>query len=192
MPSGARRPAVRVALRLPSAADADAFVAAAVASRRLHGAGLQAPSTPAEFRAYLRRYGKAGPTATHVGLLAVRRDDGALVGVFNFSNVVRGAFRSAYLGYYAFAPLAGQGDMTEAFGRTLDSAFGALKLHRVEANVQPGNARSNALVARVGFTREGYSRRYIRISGRWRDHVRYAMLAEDWRDLKRARRRRRP
>lgn len=188
MPSGARRPAVRVALRLPAAADADAFVAAAKASRRLHGAWVQAPATAAEFRAYLRRYGKAGPTSTHVGLLAVRRDDGALVGVFNFSNVVRGAFRSAYLGYYAFAPLAGQGYMTAAFARTLDYAFGALKLHRVEANVQPGNRRSNALARRVGFVREGYSRRYIRIAGRWRDHVRYAMLAEDWRALKRARR----
>ena len=50
-------------------------------------------------------------------------------------------------------------------------------------------ARSNALVTRVGFARECYSRRYIRIAGRWRDHVRYAMLAEDWRERKRARRR---
>ena len=104
---------------------------------------------------------------------------------------MRGWFRSAYLGYYAFAPFAGQGYMTEAFGLALDHAFGKLRLHRVEANVQPGNRRSNALVVRVGFTREGYSRRYIRIAGRWRDHVRYAMLAEDWRALKRARKARR-
>ena len=189
MPSGARRPASRVALRLPAAADATAFVAAAKASRRLHGAWVQAPATSAEFRAYLRRYGKAGPLSTHLGLVAVRKDDGALVGVFNFSNIVRGAFRSAYLGYYAFAGQAGQGYMTESFGLALDYAFRALKLHRVEANVQPGNRRSNALVVRVGLTREGYSRRYIRIAGRWRDHVRYAMLAEDWQAIKRARRR---
>jgi len=186
MPTG---PAARVALRTPTAAEAAAFIAAAKASRRLHGSWVQAPATPAEYRQYLRRYGKAGAVPTHVGLVAVRRSDGALVGVFNFSNVVRGAFRSAYLGYYAFAPHTGQGYMTEAFGRALDYAFNRLKLHRVEANVQPGNARSNALVTRVGFAREGYSRRYIRIAGRWRDHVRYAMLAEDWRERKRARRR---
>ena len=178
-----------MAIRPPAAADAGAFLDAARASRRLHGSWVQAPSTLPEFRAYLRRYGKAGPAATHVGLVAVRRADGALVGVFNFSNIVRGAFRSAYLGYYAFAPLAGQGYMTEAFGRALDYAFRTLKLHRVEANVQPGNRRSNALVGRVGFAREGFSRRYIRIAGRWRDHVRYAMLAEDWQAIKRARRR---
>ena len=176
-------------MRTPTAADAAAFIAAARSSRRLHGSWVQAPSTPAEFRQYLRRYGNPGAVPTHVGLVAVRRADGALVGVFNFSNVVRGAFRSAYLGYYAFAPHDGMGYMTEAFARALDYAFNRLKLHRVEANVQPGNARSNALVTRVGFAREGYSRRYIRIAGRWRDHVRYAMLAEDWRERKRAKRR---
>jgi ribosomal-protein-alanine N-acetyltransferase len=62
----------------------------------------------------------------------------------------------------------------------LDTAFDELGLHRVEANVQPVNARSLALVARVGFSREGYSRRYVKVGGRWRDHVRFAMLAEDW------------
>ncbi|MEO8485468.1 MAG: GNAT family N-acetyltransferase [Betaproteobacteria bacterium] len=184
------RPASRVALRHPTAADTAAFVAAAKASRRLHGAWVQAPATRGEFRLYLKRYATAVEHPTHRGLFAVRKDDGALVGVFNFSNIVRGAFRSTYLGYYAFAPVAGHGYMTEAFGLALDHAFGTLRLHRVEANVQPGNARSNALAARVGFTREGYSRRYIQIAGRWRDHVRYAMLAEDWRAIKRKRRKR--
>lgn len=178
----------RVVLRVPTAADSAAFVAAAKASRRLHGAWVQAPASPAEFRAYLKRYASRAAAPTHVGLIAVRKDDGAFVGVFNFSNVVRGGFRSAYLGYYGFAPFAGQGYMTEGFALALDHAFTRLRLHRVEANVQPGNRPSNALVVRVGFTREGYSRRYIRIAGRWRDHVRYAMLAEDWRALKRSRR----
>ena len=87
---------------------------------------------------------------------------------------------AAYVGYYAFAPLAGDGYMTEGFSLALDYAFRNLALHRVEANVQPANRRSLALVTRVGFEREGYSRRYVKIGGRWRDHVRFALLAEDW------------
>ena len=63
----------------------------------------------------------------------------------------------------------------------LAEAFRTLSLHRVEANVQPTNARSMALVLRAGFSREGYSRRYVKICGRWRDHIRFALLAEDWR-----------
>jgi len=106
--------------------------------------------------------------------------------VLSFSEIVRGAFKSAYLGYYAFAPLAGHGYMTEGLALALDLAWRRLKLHRVEVNVQPTNRRSLALVARLGFTREGFSRRYVKIGGRWRDHVRYAMLAEDWATLRRA------
>ena len=94
---------------------------------------------------------------------------------------MRGAFNSAFVGYYAFAPFAGGGYMSEAFTLALDFAFRDLKLHRVEANVQPHNRRSLALAERLGFEREGYSRRYVKIAGRWRDHVRFAMLAEDWR-----------
>src|SRR6185369_3506409 len=122
--------------------------------------------------------------ATHAGVLVRRADDDALVGVFNFSGIVRGSFDSAYLGYYAFAPHNGSGHMVEGLALALDFAFRTLKLHRVEVNVQPRNARSHALVAGAGFVREGFSRRYLRIAGRWRDHVRYAMLVEDWRARK--------
>jgi ribosomal-protein-alanine N-acetyltransferase len=63
--------------------------------------------------------------------------------------------------------------------------FIILKLHRVEANIQPGNAASLALVARAGFSREGYSRRYLKVGGRWRDHERWALLVEDWKAQRR-------
>jgi ribosomal-protein-alanine N-acetyltransferase len=180
-----RRRGFRVYLRVPSIADADEFLAAARASRGLHQAWVHAPSTPARYLAFVRRFGRfaAGDplSATHVGLLVCRCNDDAIVGVFNIGEIVRGLFKSAYLGYYAFAPHAGAGYMSEGLELVLQVAFRVLKLHRVEANVQPTNRRSLALVRRAGFVREGYSRRYVRVAGRWRDHVRMALLAEDWR-----------
>jgi len=70
--------------------------------------------------------------------------------------------------------------MTEAIQLMLQYAFTQLKLHRLEANIQPDNAASLALIKRACFVREGYSRRYLKICGRWRDHERWAILAEDW------------
>jgi ribosomal-protein-alanine N-acetyltransferase len=170
----------RVHLRPPLRGDQRTFIAHARASRRLHRGWVQAPETPSAFGAYVARYNTAHTEPRNCGFLVLRNDDEALVGVFNFSEIVRGAFHSAYIGYYAFAPLAGEGYMTEGFALALDFAFRRVKLHRVEANVQPGNRLSIGLVERVGFDREGYSRRYVKIGGRWRDHVRFAMLAEEW------------
>ena len=104
-----------------------------------------------------------------------------MVGVINVSQIFRGPFRSAYLGFYAFAPHAGDGYMTEGLGLVLRHAFGPMKLHRLEANIQPANGRSIALVKRCGFRLEGFSPRYLKIGGRWRDHERWAILAEETR-----------
>lgn len=170
----------RVYLKRPVARDAPRFFTAVKASAKLHGSWVSAPSTRTAFGHYLARFAKPIRNAQHVGYLAVSVEDDALVGVFNLSEIVRGAFESAYLGYYAFRPFAGKGYMTEALVLLLDAAYGEVGLHRVEVNVQPRNLRSLALVERVGFAREGYSRRYVNIGGRWRDHIRLAMLAEDW------------
>ena len=182
----------RVYLRPPRRSDARAFVAAVAASRKLHRPWVQPPATAAAFAAYVARF--AGPQsrdptrATHAGFLLCRVDDDTPVGVFNLGEIVRGSFHSAYLGYYSLSPYAGQGYMSEGLALVLIVAFRTLKLHRLEANVQPANTRSLALVRGAGFTREGYSRRYVKIAGRWRDHERWAILAEDWR----AQRRRQP
>jgi ribosomal-protein-alanine N-acetyltransferase len=185
MPTTITRSGPRVTIRPPVASDATAFITAARASRRLHGAWVSAPDTRPQYTAYLKRYG--GQLPTHLGLVVVRRQDQAIAGVFNLSEIVRGIFQSGYLGYYGFARLAGKGYMREGLALVLDAAFRDLKLHRIEANVQPANARSIGLLEGIGFTREGYSRRYVKIRGRWRDHVRFAMLAEDWRALNRRR-----
>ena len=81
----------------------------------------------------------------------------------------------------AAAERRGAGYMTEGFSLALRWVFGKLRLHRVEANIQPGNDVSRALVRRLGFRREGFSARYLKIGGRWRDHERWALVAEDWR-----------
>jgi len=147
------------------------------ASRRLHRPWVHAPSTPSKFAEYIRRCRRDD----FEGLFACRREDGRIAGVFNFSQIFLGGFRNAYLGYYAAADSAGRGYMSEAFQLVLKHAFRTLKLHRLEANIQPGNRESVRLVRRSGFRREGFSPRYLKIGGRWRDHERWAITVEDWR-----------
>ncbi len=168
-----------VYLRRPCADDKKLFLAQVAASRGLHRPFVTPPADAAAFAAYLDRC--AGQD--FVGLFACRKEDDALIGVFNLSQIFLGPFRSAYLGYYAFSPFAGHGYMTAGCRLVLRHAFLKVKLHRVEANLQPQNLASRALVKRCGFRQEGYSPRYLKIAGRWRDHERWALLKEDWQGL---------
>jgi len=168
--------AQRVHIRPGSVDDETVFLAAAERSRRLHHPWVQAPDTPAAYRDYLGRRQDPRGAAFFVW---TDEPDG-LVGVVNLDEIVRGCFMSAYLGYYAFVPYAGRGLMRQGLSQVVTHAFRTMKLHRLEANIQPGNARSKALVKKLGFRREGLSPRYLKINGRWRDHERWAILCEDW------------
>ncbi|MGA2528506.1 MAG: GNAT family protein [Acidimicrobiales bacterium] len=106
------------------------------------------------------------------------RAAGELVGVVNLNDVVMGALKSAYLGYYAFKGSENKGLMAEGLGLVIELAFGELGLHRVEANIQPANLASIRLAQKVGLTKEGFSERYLYVAGQWRDHERWAMTAE--------------
>ena len=108
-------------------------------------------------------------------------EDRSLAGVINVSEIVRGAFCSGYLGYYAFVPHEGKGYMSRGLATVLKDVFRVRGLHRVEANIQRGNDYSRILVQRHGFRLEGFSPRYLKIAGRWRDHERWALTIEDWR-----------
>ena len=135
------------------------------------------PETPDEYDTYLER-SRSKSTAYFV---AHRIEDDAIVGFLNISEIVRGKFQSAFLGYGGIAGFEGQGYMREALELVLREAFTKLALHRLEANIQPGNQASIALARRCGFELEGFSPRYLKVGGRWRDHERWAIRAETWR-----------
>lgn len=116
-------------------------------------------------------------------LLVVLRDRQIPVGAVNFNEIVRGSFQSAYLGYWIGAQYARRGLMTEALGIALHHGFETLGLHRLEANLQPENTASRALVRRHGFTQEGFSPGYLKIGGQWRDHERWALTRERWQQV---------
>jgi len=113
-----------------------------------------------------------------VGLVVRKADSSEIVGLININEIVAGSFQSGYLGYYGSADHAGQGYMTEALQLAVRYAFDKLDLHRLEANIQPENIRSIALVRRVGFAQEGFSPKYLFVDGKWRDHERWAILNE--------------
>jgi ribosomal-protein-alanine N-acetyltransferase len=167
--------AARVHLLPVQAMHQPAFLAAVRASRALHRPWTSPPATPEQFTAYVARMQTPG----NCGLLVVQQGAASLelAGVVNITNVVMGPFCSGYLGYYAFAGYECQGLMREGLTVAVRHAFRTLKLHRLEANIQPGNAASLALVRACGFTQEGYSPKYLKIGGRWRDHERWAIVA---------------
>ena len=148
-------------------------------SERLHRPWINDVATDAYFDRLLARV----EDDRHHTSLACLIEDGAIVGVFNLSEIVRGAFQSAFLAYAAVSGYEGQGLMSEGLQLLMQHAFDHLGLHRLEANIQPANAPSIALVRKAGFVYEGISRRYLQVDGDWRDHEHWVMLAEDWRGI---------
>lgn len=163
-----------ILLSAPGPADAEEFLAAVRASRSLHHPWIDPPDTPSRYAAYLAQ--AASPE--YAAYLVRHAPCGALVGFFNVSNIVRRAFQSGAVGYAAFAAHAGRGLMTQGLRAVLASVFSDLRLHRLEANIQPANARSIALARRGGFEKEGFSPGFLMIAGDWRDHERWAIRSE--------------
>jgi len=165
----------RVHLRVLARADRDEFLALARDSRELHRPWTYPPERADQFDDLFARSRRDD----FVCLLACVNGSNEIAGVFTVSQIVRGAFQSAYLGYYAHARHSRQGLMREAMEQVLDHSFGPLALHRLEANIQPGNQPSIALARGAGFRLEGFSPRYLLIGGQWRDHERYAITVDE-------------
>ena len=155
--------------------DAAELIQANIESRSYHAPWMQ-PFTDAEG---FEEWFDGLFTGAKVGLIARSIQSGGIVGVMNLSQIFRKGFQNAYLGYYGMIAFARRGLMTEAVRLTANYAFDEIGLHRLEANVQPANLPSIALMQRVGFRKEGFSPRYLRINGVWCDHERWALLADD-------------
>lgn len=163
-------------LRSPTESDREQFVAAMALSEQLHRPWINDVATDAYFDRLLARVDDARHDTRLVCLL----DEGAIVGLINLSEIVRGAFQSAFLSYAAVSGYERQGLMSEGLLLMVERAFVELGLHRLEANIQPPNAASIALVRKAGFVCEGTSRRYLQVDGDWRDHEHWVILAEEW------------
>ncbi|MEM7407599.1 MAG: GNAT family N-acetyltransferase [Pseudomonadota bacterium] len=167
-------PAVR--LEVAGEQHRHALLAAVTRSLQLHGRWVHAPRDEHEFDVWLTRL-ELGRSRAFIVIDPV---EACPAGVTTMSEITRGTLESAYLSYYALQPYAGRGYLYEGVRQTIRYAFGSLRLHRLEANIQPANQPSKALVQRLGFRLEGYSPRYLKINGRWRDHERWAVLREEF------------
>ena len=166
--------APRTFFRPVNAADRSEFLALTQDGRDLHSPWIKTPLTAHTFRAYLRR----NERDDHLGFAICLRDGGEMVGVVNINHIVGGALRTGTVAYFVAKQHAGKGYMREGLTQVKEHAFRELRLHRLEANIQPGNTASQALVRNCGFALEGIAPRFLYINGAWRDHERWAAVDE--------------
>lgn len=168
----------RTYLRKPVEDDAAEFVSRVIGGRSHLEPFVHAATSRREFRSWLAR----GTRPDTEQFLVCRREDDAIAGFVNLNNVVAGSLQSAAAGWASFPPHVGAGHLTDGVGLVLRIAFTQVRLHRVEANIQPSNSASRALAIRCGFRLEGFSPRYLKIGGEWRDHERWAILVDEWQE----------
>ncbi len=116
----------------------------------------------------------------HYPLLIFNKEEKSLIGGMNINNVCRGAAQFASLGYWIDHEHEGRGLMSEALQLTLELCFSHLNLHRVQASCLPQNKRSKNLLLKNGFVKEGFAKNYLRIDGRWQDHILFGACHEDF------------
>ncbi|WP_019509326.1 GNAT family N-acetyltransferase [Pleurocapsa sp. PCC 7319] len=168
---------LRVCIRKPTMEDCQELHSLIFRSKQFHFPWvIHAESSEHECKKYINRCQNNDVE----GLVVCHLDTSKIIGVVNLSQIFYGNFQNAYLSYYVDVDFAGQALMSEGVHLVIDYAFNTLKLHRVEANIQPENKRSINLVKRLGFRKEGFSQRYLKINGEWRDHERWALTVENW------------
>lgn len=165
-------------IREPTSADESNFLEAMQHSQTLHSPWVASPQTAEDYHNYLQRCQQDNQKS----YLVIDHNHN-ITGVFNISEIVRGYFQNAYIGFYAVEGYAGKGYMSAGLKLILQDVFDELKLHRLEANIQPVNINSINLVKYNKFRKEGYSPRYLMVNNDWRDHERWAITREDWAEI---------
>ena len=107
--------------------------------------------------------------------------DGEIVGMISLSVIERGPAESAHLGYWVAQAVNGRGIASKATALMVQTAFDDFRLHRLQAGTLLDNAASQKVLARNGFERIGVARSFLRIDGRWQDHVLFQLINDDWR-----------
>ena len=164
----------RVALRRLSVQDRDEFIGLVNGSTDLLFPWAVHPGTPENFDEYLKRFDGENAEC----LLICEREFGSIAGTVSISHILRGPYQRGVVGYNSFIPWANRGYMSEGLALVVRFAFDNLGLHRLEADIQPGNKASLRLAEKAGFRREGYSPAFIKINGAWRDHERWAIIRD--------------
>jgi ribosomal-protein-alanine N-acetyltransferase len=160
-----------VYLRKPQADDKSILLTAYEQSKALHEPFVFSPTDIDQYLAQENRY------------LVCHKESHTIIGTFNISNIIRGWFQSGYLGYEVFFPFQQQGLMYQGLLLVIEEAFSIHNLHRLEANIQADNFASIQLVAKAGFVKEGYSKNYLRIGEKeWKDHERWALVNNNWKE----------
>jgi len=163
-----------VYIRKPQRSDQKEFLEKVASSQKSLVPWIIIDPSKIYYQAYLGRLKR-----NNVGFFICSKLSDAILGVININDIVQGGFQSGFLGYYAFKGFQGEGSMKAGLNLVLKEAFLKIKLHRLEANIQPGNKSSIFLVKSCGFQKEGLSPRYLKVNGRWRDHERWAIVKEN-------------
>lgn len=141
--------------------------------------------TLAKYKLNLKRLAELRKSDKHYDYGIFRKDDGVLLGFIGIMNVTRHIFQNAYFGYRIFNPYWGEGYASEACRAAIQIAFKDLKLHRLEAGIEPHNKASIRVAKAIGFRKEGLSKRRLLVHKKWKDMLIFAATSEDFKLSKR-------